>query len=340
MKKILCVLMCMVCVIGLTACSGGSGSGQSNDSGKVPESSEAGGQSGGKDIVLGFADMATDEMGAIYQGLFESYAGEAGVQSVVFASDADVAKQISQIEDLITRDVDVIYIRPVDNKGIEMALSECAQAGIPVVLEPYDENVENVEVFVESMDNYGFGKAQADDLIQKLEADPELTVNVGYLWGMKGLVAAQDRNAGFMETIEPYVSKGRVNIIDEKSMEGDISKLQGIVEDWLVSHPEIDTYICANDAMALSVTSVLDAANKSYDGIYIYGMDGEKAAMELIKQGKMTATVVRDLDTQAKKVIDVMCKVAEGEKLEKVIDFELPVVVINKDNVGEYLSES
>lgn len=301
--------------------------------------SESSAGESGQQVVVGFTDMSSNEMSNAYKGLLENALSDLGAEMVYYSSNSSVDEQIKQLEDLVTRNVDVIFVKPVDNSGIEGGLVTVKESGIPVVFEEYDETLEDyVTCFDIAMNHYGYGQSQAENLIEQLEADPELTAHVGILWGMKGLLPAQQRRNGFVETIQPYIDEGRVIIEDEESIEGDTTKLPSIVEDWFTSHPEINTYVCPNDEMAVGVIACLDSANKSYDGIYIYGMDAAADALPYIQEGKMTASVSRNMEDEAKVVADLLVKVAKGEKVEKIVDFDITPIVVTSENVDEYIA--
>ena len=65
----------------------------------------------------------------------ESYAEEAYPDCDLYLMDgqADVAKQISQAEDLIAKQVDVIILNPQDADGSAQVLALAADANIPVI---------------------------------------------------------------------------------------------------------------------------------------------------------------------------------------------------------------
>ncbi len=351
-KRVFAAVLASVMVLGLAACGGSSDSSSSGSSAAASSSKEASAASStseageaassdkpGEGIVIGVTDMAANEMSVAYEALLQENCDRVGAEMVYYTSNSSVDEQIKQLEDLTTRGVDVIFIRPVDNNGVEGGLVTVQQAGIPLIFEEYDENLEDyVTCFDLAMNHYGYGVAQAEDLIARLEADPDLVAHCGILWGMKGLLPAQQRRDGFVETIQDYIDAGRVTIEDEQSMEGDITKLQGIVEDWFSSHPEIDTYVCPNDEMAMTVIACLDSANKSYDNIRIYGMDASAAALAYIQEGKMTATVSRNMPAEAENVINLCVKVAKGEPVDKVVDFGIIATTVTSENVDEFIA--
>lgn len=249
MKKVrLFLAAVLILSVFFTACSNGQSSSSVAASGNAFADATSTGEDG--KLVIGFCDMATDEPGVIYQNYFIEYITALGCTPVVLASDSNAEKQITQIEDMVTMGVDAIFIRPVSNDSIGVALQACADAGIPVIGENFVADTENVRVFVTAQSHYAYGVAQAEQMSTLLEADPDLVMNVGYLMMMQGFAPAQQRRDGFLETIQPYIDEGRVEILDVQSLEGDFSKLLSVVEDWRTSYPQMNAFVCANDDRA------------------------------------------------------------------------------------------
>lgn len=79
----------------------------------------------------------------------------------------DVSLQISQIEDMISQDIDAIFLNPVDWEGIRPALEQLDKAGIPII--NYDTEVkafEYVTAYVGS-DNKNAGRVAGEDLVKR-----------------------------------------------------------------------------------------------------------------------------------------------------------------------------
>ncbi|MCZ5120860.1 substrate-binding domain-containing protein, partial [Escherichia coli] len=51
----------------------------------------------------------------------------------VSIANQDLNKQLSDVEDFITKKVDAIIISPVDSKGVQAAIIKADKAGIPVI---------------------------------------------------------------------------------------------------------------------------------------------------------------------------------------------------------------
>ena len=61
-------------------------------------------------------------------------------------------------------------------------------------------------------------------------------------------------------------------------------------ENWLQSGTHIDAVVANNDEMAVGAALAIQAAGKT-DEIKVFGIDGNEAGLEEIKNGTLTATV-------------------------------------------------
>ena len=85
---------------------------------------------------------------------------------IVLDPQLDQAKQISQIEDMISQGIDLMFLNPVDWKGVKPALDALKAAGIPIVnfdAEVYDKDL--VDSVVVS-DNFQAGFVCGQDLVK------------------------------------------------------------------------------------------------------------------------------------------------------------------------------
>ena len=58
----------------------------------------------------------------------------------------------------------------------------------------------------------------------------------------------------------------------------------------------------------------------------------------LLKNGKMIATIFQDAKGQGEGAVDAAIKLANGEKVEKIID--VPYQLITKDNMAEFVNRN
>ncbi|RML30268.1 D-xylose ABC transporter periplasmic-D xylose binding protein [Pseudomonas savastanoi pv. glycinea] len=128
----------------------------------------------------------------------------------VQSADANEQKQISQIENLISRGVDVLVIVPFNATVLTNAVAEAKKAGIKVV--SYDRLILNADIDAYiSFDNEKVGEMQAGGV---LKAAPK-----GNYFLLGG--APTDNNAkilreGQMKVLQPAIDKGDIKIVGQQ----------------------------------------------------------------------------------------------------------------------------
>ena len=128
----------------------------------------------------------------------------------VQSADANEQKQISQIENLIARGVDVIVIVPFNATVLTNAVAEAKKAGIKVV--SYDRLILNADIDAYiSFDNEKVGEMQANGV---LKAAPK-----GNYFLLGG--APTDNNAkilreGQMKALQPAIDRGDIKIVGQQ----------------------------------------------------------------------------------------------------------------------------
>ena len=81
---------------------------------------------------------------------------------------------------------------------------------------------------------------------------------------------------------------------------------------------DVDVIFCNNDAMALGAyQAIVDAGRTVGEDIYLVGVDALDEVQEMVKEGKITGTVLNDHIGQSHTAADAAIKAANGETLEK-----------------------
>ena len=97
-------------------------------------SSNTGGKSTGrsKEIGLVISTQTNPFFVSLKEGA-EAKAKELGVEIIVLDSQDDPAKEISNMEDLITKGVDLILVNPTDSEAVVNSVRAANDAKIPVI---------------------------------------------------------------------------------------------------------------------------------------------------------------------------------------------------------------
>ena len=202
-------------------------------------------------------------------------------------------KQISDIEDLIQKKVDVLLINPTDSAGIATVVKRANKAGIPVFA--IDRGIDvstgaNVIAQIAS-DNVFGGRLQARFLAKAIGAKG----NVVELEGIPGASAAIDRKAGFEEELAKVAPD--IKILTSQEAGFDQAKGLQVMQNIIQANPgKIDAVVAANDSMALgAIQAIQQAGAKRPDGsrIIVVGFDAVDQALEQIRKGTMDATIAQ-----------------------------------------------
>lgn len=240
---------------------------------------------------------------------------EAAIKSVIEAngdnyisSDAQssAAKQLTDVEALISQGADALIILAQDSSAIGPAVEQAVAEGIPVV--GYDRLIENADAFYITFDNVEVGRMQARAV---LEAMPE-----GKYAFIKG--SSSDPNADFlfggqMEVLKEAMDAGRITNVGEAYTDGwKPENAQRNMEQILTANDnEVDAVVASNDGTAGGVVAALAA--QGLDGsVPVSGQDGDHAALNRVARGTQTVSVWKDARELGKGAATIATMLADG----------------------------
>lgn len=234
-------------------------------------------------------------------------------------------KQIADVEDLIARDVDIIIMSPREAQALVPAVEAISAAGIPLVVLDREIVGEDYNCFIGG-DNYLIGE-NLGDLTLEVVGDE---FNFLEIEGIPGATPTIQRHEGFHSKIS---SKPGIKLLDAQPANYDLAPAIPIAEDWLTRFKdEFQVIYSHNDPMALGMIQVLKAAGYGPGDFFIVGIDGQREAFEMIKEGWMYATAI--YPTGGPDGVRVALKILKGEPVPKRIVADCPVVTA--DNVDDY----
>ncbi|MDN9011782.1 ribose ABC transporter substrate-binding protein RbsB [Brevibacillus laterosporus] len=246
----------------------------------------------------------------------EKAAKEAGVNLIVVDSQDDTAKQISGVEDLIQKKVDVILVNPTDSAAISTAVESANAANIPVVT--VDRAAEGGKVTAHiASDNVKGGEMAGQFILDSLGGKG----NVVELEGIPGSSAARDRGTGFHKAVD---NKDGLKVTATQPADFNRAKGMSVMENILQGNKNIQAVFAHNDEMALGALQALEAAGLKE--VKVVGFDATEDAVAAVKDGKLAATVAQKPSEIGKKAVETAIKVSKGEKVEEFIPVDLELI--------------
>ena len=237
------------------------------------------------------------------------------------STQTEVELQIELVDKLILEKVDAIVLVPIDSKALVPVTVKAIQAGIKVInidikLDEELLQQQGVELTYVGPDNKTASTLVGNVLAKKLGKDAKVIL----IEGLRVAENAQQRKAGFMESVEAY----GLNVVASEAADWETGKAEQVFTRLYAQHPDVDGVMCCNDAMALGVLNVLERNGKA--GIVpVVGFDNDASVQPYLKSGAMLATIDAYGAQMAVQGIEFALKVLNGmeNKESYPTDFKL-----------------
>ncbi|PTX15415.1 ribose-binding protein [Halanaerobium congolense] len=247
----------------------------------------------------------------------EAMAEEMGIEILTVDAQDDAASQLSSVEDLLIRQIDVLIVNPVDGNAVVSAITAANDAGVPVITVDRGAEGGNVASHIAS-DNVAGGEMAGDFIAEQLGE----TGKVVELEGIPGTSAARDRGEGFNKAMDKYPD---LEVIARQPAAFDRAEGMTVMENILQGNPEIDAVFAHNDNMALGAMEAIEAAGRS-DEIMIVGFDAIDDAREAVTEGNMAATVAQKPALMGEMSVEIAVKVVNGEEVDEYTPVPLELI--------------
>lgn len=238
----------------------------------------------------------------------------AGYETDLQYAEDDIPNQLAQIENMITKGVDVLVVAAIDGTTLSNALENAAASGIKVIA--YDRLIResgNVDYYA-TFDNFKVGVQQATSLVAGLQErfPDQKPWNVELFGG-----SPDDNNAfffynGAMSVIQPLIDSGDITI---PSGQMGMDKVGTLRWDGAVAQARMDNLLSANygdqdlhgalspyDGLSIGILSSLKGLGYGSGGIampIVTGQDAEVPSVKSMLAGEQYSTVFKDTRTLA-----------------------------------------
>jgi len=304
MKKLLSLLMVGFLAISLTACGGGSSSSSDKE-------------------TVGFSiSTLSNPFFVTMRDEAQKKADELGINLQILDSQDTPATQITNIETMVSQGVKVIIVNPTDSDAIAPTVQKAIDSGVKIIT--VDRSLTNVTVSTHiASDNVKGGEMAGNFIAEKLGDKG----GVIQLEGIPGASAAIERGKGFEEAI-----KGKLTLVASQTANFDRAQGLTVMENLVQANQgKFQAVYAQNDEMMLGALPALSGVKD----VITVGFDGGTEALQAIKDGKMTATIMQQPGLMGQLAVENAQKLLKGESIEASIPSE--TILVTKDNVDQYL---
>lgn len=323
-KNILSVILLIVLVVSLIACSD-----DSKKTGKDGEDKTQESTGEKSDTKIGVA-MPTKDLqrwnqdGANMKAELESAGYEVDLQ---YANN-EIATQLSQVENMITGGCDVLVIASIDGSSLGTVLEKAKAEDIPVIA--YDRLIMESDAvsYYATFDNYMVGTIQGEFIENALDLkNQDGPFNIELFTG-----APDDNNARFFfggafDVLKPYIDDGTLVVVSGQvgfeevatqnwSTEESQRRMENLITAYYADGTKLDAVLSSNDSVANGITNALTASGFEADNFPVLtGQDCDVTSVKNIIAGTQSMSIFKDTRTLASQVVAMVNAIADGKEV-------------------------
>ncbi|MCL7748491.1 sugar ABC transporter substrate-binding protein [Halalkalibacter alkaliphilus] len=317
-KNIFAAILSLVMLLMVTAC-GSSGE----------EATSEGSSGDTKVIGVALSSVSDTFRTYIYDAMNEEAQKHPDIEFVFSDAQDDSARQLNQIENYVSRNVDAIVLMPVDTVAAPDIVTMANNADIPIVVvnQTFD-GIEEATAFVGST-SIKAGLMQMEEVAKWLEGKG----NIAIIEGGLGHENQVKRTEGNHQIVDQHPG---MEVVAQNTGEWSRTEAMRLMENWLQSGRTIDAVVANSDEMAIGALLAIEAAGK-LDDIIIAGIDATPDAMEYMNAGKLEITVFQDAKGQGAGSIQTAVKAANGEQVESI---DIPFQLVTQENADKFVGKN
>lgn len=242
---------------------------------------------------------------------------------------SDAEGQLAAMTDQVREGGNGILLYGVTDINCIPALEAAHDSGMPVYA--INSEVPGCDGFI-GPDGYKCGELAAEEMAKNINYQGDVAI----VMGLTSQRAAIDRTQGFVDWMEQNAPN--VEIVAKENGGWNRAKGHDVAKAILLQHPDIVGIYSNSDEMCYGVLQATEASGRVCgEDIFIVSIDGDKEALQMIKEGRMTATVSLSSYYMAQVAAEVCVRNMMGQKLPRVI--WSPYGVWNADNIDKPESE-
>ena len=281
-----------------------------------------------RDVVIGFCGFhwQTDGYQRRYEQIILQQEKSQGFTLINYDAKASLDLQISQVEALIEKQVDVIAVWPVHGKKILPVLEKAKQAGIPVMVVNTPIDVSGFDLIrgYTGPNNVQEGRLAAQMMIKALNGKGL----IAEIQGFPGYTTAIERSIGFSEELDKQKRNNpeiTLEIVDVAAGYWSREKSRQAAKHLARRIDHFDGLYVADDNMAVGAMEYLESIGR-LENLIITSATLFADGYDAIKTGKIYGSVWQDPAADASIAIEVAIKIAKGKEIEFFNFFNTPKV--------------
>jgi ribose transport system substrate-binding protein len=232
------------------------------------------------------------------------------------ANETEVARQISIMENLVSRQPSAIVLAPVSNDALAGPVEAATDAGIPVVIIDSGVNTDRYASLV-ATDNFAAGQRAGHALAECIErTSGKASGQVAYLRTNPNGESLVSRDNGFLDAIKQYPD---IEVVDNRVANNDTTKAMNDTLDLLNRYPDLKGIFADNQLMGDGAGTAFTEQDAA-DDVCLVAFDSSELEVDFLRQGVIDSLVVQDPYMMGYSGVWFAYAAAQGVALPKSVD--------------------
>ncbi len=253
---------------------------------------------------------------------------DVGLSILAPTREINIDQQVNILEDQVMKRVSAIAVAPCSAAELFPVLNEAYAKNIPVISFGSDMEWKHKVSYV-GTDNRLGGRLAGEFISRSLQGVGKVAV----IRGILGIHDHEERVGGFLDAVK---ETGGIEVVAVQPANSERELALTVMENILMSHPDLNAVFITSDQMALGALEAIDA-HHLFDKIISVGFDGGTEAILAVKAGRLTAEVAQDPYNMGRQAFLTALKAAKGKMVEKRID--TGTALITRSNVDKFTAE-
>ena len=270
----------------------------------------------GKTIALSISSLSNPFFISLHRAIKGATALH-GLKLMVADARDNNAQQLTDLSTFLDEPIDALIVNPTNTETVGPGIELANTHNIPVITVDRKSTEGKTICHIES-DNVEGGRMAAR-LIGRLLHGRGRVIE---LEGIPGTSAAIERGTGFNEAIKAFPE---IKVVAREVANFEQPKAKAVIQSILQRDLMFDGIFAHNDNMILGAAEALESREASA-AMVLVGFDGIQAALEALRQGRISATIAQQPERMGTLAVSSVAKLLRGEKLVSSIRVDLEVI--------------
>jgi ribose transport system substrate-binding protein len=280
--------------------------------------------------TIGYADASQSNSWRVFAWQYmQKGAAELPNTKIIHTNANDsTSKQVSDIEDLLNRNVDCLIVGSLAETALSPAIAQASKR-VPVVISEGAVSTPDYTTFA-SLNTVGMGKLQAEGVAKLLGGKGNIVI----LQGVAGSGPVVQNLKGMKEALAAYPD---IKVLTTQYTDWDRNKAKSAMENALQANPKIDGVLSDSGLQNNGAFEAVKAAGR-LDQIKAWSADTDQSFLRVMRDNKLPGIIVNRPTQVGENAAKLCGAILSGESVPRT--WATPNQVIQTSDLDKYIADT